>query len=174
MLEYYNIKPIEEYVMFKQEDDMYKSITVKSSILYGFFNKENELCKIYQPTNTKKKFLKIKDYVQGSDQITKGKNLFIASSMKDGICLKKMFPTFDFIAPDSENSMIKKEFIENLDYDNIYIIFDNDDAGRNSTERYCSIFPKLKPIYLQVEKDVADAVKAHGSNKIKKILEHLL
>lgn len=174
MLEYYNIKPIEEYVMFKEEDDLYKSITVKSSILYGYFNKEGELCKIYQPTNTKKKFLKIKDYIQGSDQITKGDNLFIASSMKDGICLKKMFPGFDFIAPDSENSMINKEFVNNLEYNNIYIIFDNDDAGKNSTQRYCSIFPKLKPIYLQVEKDVADAVKVHGSAKIKNILQYLL
>lgn len=174
LLDFYNVKPIQEYVMFKEDDGLYKSINVSSSILYGYFNKEEELCKIYQPTNSRKKFLKIKDYVQGSDQLQGKDKLFIASSMKDGLCLRTMFPDFDFIAPDSENSMIKKEFISQLNHKEMYIIFDNDDAGRISTEKYCNMYPNLKPLYLQVEKDVADAVKAHGTKKIQNIINHLL
>jgi hypothetical protein len=36
------------------------------------------------------------------------------------------------------------------------------------------MYPNLKPLYLQVEKDVADAVKAHGTKKIQNIINHLL
>ena len=168
LLKKYNIKPLSKYELSKKENDEIKTVNIEGNYIYGYFKKDGSLYKIYQPKNQNKKFLKIKNYIQGSEQLTDSDTLFIASSLKDGLCLKNMFNKYDFIAPDSENTMIKKEHLDVIisRYSRVYIIFDNDEAGKASTQKYLEIYSSFRPIYLDIEKDVADAVKSHGYLKV--------
>jgi hypothetical protein len=168
LLKLYNVKPLKLYEMTKEDDDDVKKLTIEGHNIYGYFKRDGTLYKIYQPKILTKKFLKVKNHIQGSEQLTKSDTLFIASSLKDGMCLKQMFKKYDFIAPDSENTLIKKEQLDLLilNYSRVYVIFDNDEAGRNSTEKYISKYPNFIPIYLDMEKDVSDAVKLHGYLKV--------
>ena len=174
MLEHYNIKPLSSYSMFKEEDGIYKVLNIEGSNIYGYFKKDDTLVKIYQPKVQKKKFLKVKDYIQGSEQLFGNDLLVIVSSLKDGMCLKKMYPHIDFLAPDSENTMIKKEYLNIVsgNYKSCYVLFDNDDAGNRATVKYFDQFPYLKSLYLPFSKDISDSVKDHGYQKIKEYLDN--
>lgn len=176
MLEHYNIKPLNSYTMFKEDDGVYKVLNIEGSNIYGYFKKDGTLVKIYQPKVQKKKFLKVKDYIQGSEQLSNNTQLIITSSLKDGMCFRKMYPNIDFIAPDSENTMIKKEYLDSIanNYKTCYILFDNDEAGNRSTLKYCNQFNYLKPLYLQLSKDISDSVMDYGYEDIKKYLDNKL
>jgi len=176
MLEHYNVKPLSSYTMFKEDDGIYKVLNIEGSNIYGYFKKDGTLIKIYQPKVQKKKFLKVKDYVQGSEQLSGTESLVIVSSLKDGMCLKKMYPSIDFLAPDSENTMIKKEYLDTVssNYKNCYILFDNDEAGNRATVKYCNQFTYLKPLYLQFSKDISDSVMDNGYQEIKEYLDNKL
>lgn len=176
LLKHYHVKPLKLYEMSKEQDGEVKNLTIEGHYIYGYFKRDGSLYKIYQPKIQTKKFLKVKNYIQGSEQLTKSDTLFIASSLKDGMCLKSMFKKYDFIAPDSENTLIKKEQLDTIvsKYSRVYVIFDNDDAGKNATAKYLSKYPNFVPIYFDIEKDVADAVKKHGHiavyNRIKQLV----
>jgi hypothetical protein len=175
LLEFYNVKPLTSYSMFKEEDGIYKVLNIEGSNIYGYFKNDGTLVKIYQPKVQKKKFLKVKDYVQGSEQLSKCSKLVIVSSLKDGMCLKKMFPDVDFLAPDSENTMIKKEYLDDISKNySCYILFDNDEAGNKATLKYTSQFNYLKPLYLPFSKDISDSVMDNGYDKIKEYLTNRL
>lgn len=173
LLEHYNVKPLSTYTMFKEEDGIYKVLNIEGSNIYGYFKKDGTLVKIYQPKVQKKKFLKVKDYVQGSEQLSNSSRLVIVSSLKDGMCLKKMYPEIDFLAPDSENTMIKKEYLDDVskNYDKCYILFDNDEAGNRATLKYINQFSYLEPLYLQLSKDISDSVMDHSYPEVKSILD---
>lgn len=87
-----------------------------------------------------------------------------------------MFPAFDIIAPDSENTMIKKDVLEAIinDYSIVYLIFDNDEAGEISTNKYAALYPSIKTLRLDLEKDVADAIKTYGIRHVHSELSKLL
>jgi hypothetical protein len=173
LLEHYNVKPLSTYTMFKEEDGIYKVLNIEGSNIYGYFKKDGTLVKIYQPKVQKKKFLKVKDYVQGSEQLSNSSKLVIVSSLKDGMCLKKMYPEIDFLAPDSENTMIKKEYLDDVskNYEKCYILFDNDEAGNRATLKYINQFSYLEPLYLQLSKDISDSVMDHSYSEVKSILD---
>jgi hypothetical protein len=173
LLEHYNVKPLSTYTMFKEEDGIYKVLNIEGSNIYGYFKKDSTLVKIYQPKVQKKKFLKVKDYVQGSEQLSNSSKLVIVSSLKDGMCLKKMYPEIDFLAPDSENTMIKKEYLDDVskNYEKCYILFDNDEAGNRATLKYINQFSYLEPLYLQLSKDISDSVMDHSYPEVKSILD---
>jgi len=173
LLEHYNVKPLSSYTMFKEEDGIYKVLNIEGSNIYGYFKKDGTLVKIYQPKVQKKKFLKVKDYVQGSEQLSNSSRLVIVSSLKDGMCLKKMYPEIDFLAPDSENTMIKKEYLDDVskNYEKCYILFDNDEAGNRATLKYINQFSYLEPLYLQLSKDISDSVMDHSYPEVKSILD---
>jgi hypothetical protein len=173
LLEHYNVKPLSTYTMFKEEDGIYKVLNIEGSNIYGYFKKDGTLVKIYQPKVQKKKFLKVKDYVQGSEQLSNSSKLVIVSSLKDGMCLKKMYPEIDFLAPDSENTMIKKEYLDDVskNYEKCYILFDNDEAGNRATLKYINQFSYLEPLYLQLSKDISDSVMDHSYPEVKSILD---
>jgi DNA primase len=75
------------------------------------------------------------------------------------------------IAPDSENSMISESIINKLKphYKSICVLFDNDSAGINSAEKYQEKYG-FKYIVFPVEKDLSDAVRAIGVEKVKEQL----
>jgi 5S rRNA maturation endonuclease (ribonuclease M5) len=178
MLEAYNVSPLEYYKMSRNEPDgSVSEITITGLNLYGYFKNDGTLYKIYQPKNMKKKFLKLSNYIQGSQQLTLTQDyLIITSSLKDVMAFNKLgFKNIECIAPDSENTMIKESSINKLKekYKSICILFDNDEAGINSMKKYKERY-SLNYIILDMEKDISDSIKVHGIQKVKEVLFPLL
>lgn len=178
MLEFYNVVPLSYYVMEKtQVNGEIKSFKHANGYIYGYFKNDGTLYKIYKPTDRDRKFVKVQNYIQGSEQLTFDKKyLVIVSSLKDLMAFRKLqIKDVEAIAPDSENSMLAETTMSKLirQYKKIFIIFDNDEAGIKAAQRYHSKY-KIPYVVLPLEKDIADSVEVHGIEKTRKILLTLL
>jgi len=180
MLDAYNVKPIAYFNMIKEDGNEIETLKIESKQCYGYHDKDGEVYKIYQPNSKKHKFHKVKNYLQGIDQLEYNQPyLVICSSLKDAMCLKSMGYNIEVISPDSENTMIKPHIIANLrkKYKKVITLFDSDDAGKHAIERYHDIYG-IHGTYPTLCKDVSDAMKTHGFEKthemIKPILKHAL
>ena len=176
MLSMYNVKPIDYYNLIKDDSGEIRKLTIGSKWCYGYFDKSGEVYKIYQPFSKKYKFYKAKSYLQGKDQLKFDQPyLVICSSLKDAMCLKSMGYNLEVISPDSENTMIKPHVIEHLKkkYKKVITLFDNDEAGKHAVE----VYEKTYNIYGFVPticKDISDAMKSHGFDKVHAMLKPLL
>lgn len=177
LLEYYNVAPLEFFRMEKEDEGEIISYKFNRKYVYGYFRKDGSLYKIYMPKITDKKFIKVQNYIQGSDQVDfKSKNLLITSSLKDLMCFVKLgYKHIQVIAPDSENSMLTQHTVNMLKskFNKICVLFDNDTAGIASMQKYQDRFG-FEPILLDMEKDLSDSVAVHGLIKVKERLDDLL
>lgn len=177
LLEYYNVAPLEFFKMEKEDEGEIISHVFNRKYVYGYFRKDGTLYKIYMPKITDKKFIKVQNYIQGSDQVDyKCKNLIITSSLKDLICFVKLgYKHIQVIAPDSENSMLTQHTVNMLKskFNKICVLFDNDTAGIASMQKYKDRFG-FEPILLDMEKDLSDSVAVHGLIKVREKLDALL
>jgi hypothetical protein len=178
LLSKYNVVPLEYYIMQKtDENDVLSSITIKGNYVYGYFKDDGTLYKIYQPKVKDSKFIKVRDYIQGSEQLTYDKPyLIITSSLKDLMAYNKLkISNSESIAPDSENTMIPENIMSNISskYKGVCVLFDNDEPGIRAAEKY-----KLKYgfnyIVLNLEKDLSDSIEKHGVEKTRNVLLPLL
>lgn len=165
LLERYNVRPLSGYVMQKKgtNEEIEEEFTVNLRHMYGYFTDDNTLYKIYQPKNRTRKFIKICDYVQGHDQLEGKPNLIIASSLKDCLTIQSMGLRADVIAPDSENTLLSEELIDELKqvYDTIVTVFDSDEAGIKAMKEYHNRY-RIPFCYIPLEKDISDIAKIHG------------
>lgn len=165
LLEQYNVRPLADYTMCKTEEDgSEKLLNISSDYLYGYFKDNGDLHKIYQPKVKEKKFIKINSYLQGHDQLSGQDKLMIVSSLKDLMSIKSLkLPGYDYVAPDSENSMISKQYMMEFyeKYANIHIILDNDDAGKKAAQKYKDHYD-VETFNLDMSKDIADSVRDFG------------
>lgn len=170
-LKKYNVKPLDEYVMSIIRGSSQEDMKFNNLMCYGFFNAKDELCKIYNPKNTKGKFLKVKEFIQGEDQLTlEGQCLIIVASMKDLGAFKTMkIPNIELIAPDSENVHVPKDRLDyfKTKYKYIFTMFDNDLAGMKAMKEYKELYD-IPYLYFTVENDMADCVKEHGPGNTKR------
>jgi hypothetical protein len=161
LLESFNISPLEKFT-FKKAGE---KLVIKGAWIYGYFRKDGSLYKIYQPKVKEKKFIKVKDYIQGVDQLKFDKPyLIICSSLKDAMAFTLMgFKNAEVIAPDSENTMIPAHIIETCKkkYKKVCTLFDNDEPGIKAMMKYKKEH-NLDYIHLKLEKDLADCVATHG------------
>ena len=164
LLEAHHVKPLEKYCMSNND----KELCIKGLYIYGYFKEDGTLYKIYQPKTLDKKFIKIKDYIQGMEQREKHPNLLITSSLKDIMSVKSLKLKIDVIAPDSENTIIKQEIMEDLQnqYKRIIVMFDNDEAGIKAMERYKELYPFVQLALLPMSKDVSDSIKDFGPKEV--------
>lgn len=171
ILERFNVKPLSWYEMSKEGH----VIRIERSYIYGYFKKDGTLYKVYQPKNEKKKFIKVDVYLQGSEQLRNNKCLLITSSLKDIMSLESLKLEVDLVAPDSENTLIKREVLEEFkkDYDYIGVLLDNDEAGIKAMKKYREDYG-LEPILLQLSKDPADSNRDYGPEKVKYTLVPLI
>jgi hypothetical protein len=165
LLNFYNVKPLESYTLSKTEDSVTKELTMSNNRIYGYFKKDGSLYKIYQPIIKSNKFLKVTPYIQGTDQLTFNvPYLVICSSLKDGMAFRKMnLKNAEWVAPDSENTLIPKQVIKLYQekYENVCTLFDNDTAGIKAMEKYYDTYG-IKGVRLNLEKDFARCIKNHG------------
>lgn len=176
-LEYYNVQSLESYKMTKEEDGELKELVIKGQYIYGYFRNDGSLYKIYQPKVTDNKFIKVKEYIQGTDQLTYQKEyLVICSSLKDMMALRKLgYANVEQVAPDSENTLIGEHVITAYrhKYKNVCTLFDNDEAGIAAMKKYSDLYG-INYVHLEIEKDISDAIKEHGLNKIREAVTPLL
>jgi len=163
LLEQYNVRPLEKYSLKKEIDDNVSVITITGNYLYGYFRNDGSLYKLYQPKTPDKKFLKIQDYVQGSEQLQNHPYLIITSSLKDIMSIKSLKLNIDVIAPDSENSMISKELMSYYisNYRKVIVMFDNDEAGIAAMQKYRSTYG-IDVLLLPMAKDISDSIAKYG------------
>lgn len=166
ILERYNVRPLERYVMSKSMEDgvQVQEFVVTGPNIYGYFTEDGILYKIYQPKNRERKFIKICDYLQGEDQLEGNRFLVIASGLKDCMSLQSLpLLKVDVVAPDSENTLIAEDRILEFKgrYDAIVTMMDSDQAGIASMHKYRDLYG-LPFVYLPKEKDVSDIIKEHG------------
>lgn len=177
LLNEHNIIPLTKYIMSRTlNNGLEETITIEGYGIYGYYNSKGELCKIYQPNQKNKKFIKVQDYVQGTDQLKTSKCLVICSSLKDVLSFKAMkFKGIDAIAPDSENTMITKEYMQDImsRYKKIVTLFDDDVAGIKAMKKYEDMYG-IPYLHLQMSKDLSDSVKDYGINNVKVVLYHML
>lgn len=177
ILNKYNVFALDKYTMEKiDENGIVNSITISGDYIYGYFKKDGTLYKIYQPKNTKKKFIKVKPYIQGSEQLENNSKLLICSSLKDIMSIKSLKLKIDCVAPDSENTMIpKSDMIKYLEHYkcNVSVLFDNDDAGIEAMKKYKEMY-NTNIFILPLSKDPSDSIKDYGVNKVLYTLVPLL
>lgn len=164
LLEEHCVKPLEQYTMKNDE----KELVIRGNYLYGYFKKDGTLYKIYQPKTQDKKFIKVKDHIQGSEQLKNHKWLVITSSLKDIMALKSLKRSIDYVAPDSENTIIKSTQIEEWEnqYNKIIVLFDYDDAGLKAMLQYEQKYPGLEKTVLPMSKDPSDSIKDFGPKEV--------
>ena len=164
LLEAHHIKPLESYKMTNED----KELCIKGLYLYGYFKEDGTLYKIYQPKTLDKKFIKVNSYIQGWEQIGKHPHLIVTSSLKDVMSIKSLKLNIDVIAPDSENTMLKDEFVKQLQkkYQKIVLLFDNDEAGIKSMKTYKEKYPFIEIAVLPMSKDVSDSIKDFGAKEV--------
>ena len=164
LLEAHNVKPLDSYCMTKDD----KNLCIKGLYLYGYFTEDGILYKIYQPKTLDKKFIKVQNYIQGWEQLKNHPNLIITSSLKDVMSIKSLKLSIDVIAPDSENTIIKPEVIEQLQnkYKKIVIMFDYDPAGIKAMQAYKEKYPLIEITLLPMSKDVSDSIKDFGAKEV--------
>lgn len=173
----YNVIPLKYYTMRKTDEvGLVFEIKIKINFMYGYFKNDGTLYKIYQPKQLDKKFVKVKDYVQGSEQLVGEKYLIILSSLKDIMAFNKLgIKNIEAIAPDSENSMISEIFIDTIKkkYKKIIVLFDNDEPGFEAAKKYKTRYG-LDYINLNMSKDLSDSVKDFGVEAVREKLFPLL
>ena len=167
LLDEHFVRPFESYTLEKEEDGKIKSLDITGNYLYGYFTKEGVLYKIYQPKTLDKKFIKVENYIQGSEQLKNHKHLIITSSLKDIMALKSLKLAIDIIAPDSENTFLSKALMKIYQdkYLKIIILFDNDEAGIKAMIKYKELYPFVEIAVLPLSKDPSDSIKDFGVKK---------
>jgi len=178
LLEQYNVSPLESYKMVKDDDDGFQEMIITGRHhIYGYFRADGTLYKIYQPMLSDNKFMKVREYIQGTDQLTFSKDyLIICSSLKDMLCLLKLgYKQVEVVAPDSENALIKPHVINayRIKYKNICTLFDNDTAGIEAAKKYTEVY-QIPAVKLELSKDLSDSVRDHSIKKVREVLTPLL
>lgn len=176
LLKSFNVYPIDYYNLVLEQDNSSKKSKVTGPNIYGYFDKAGDVYKIYKPYSKKHKFFKVKNYIQGIDQLKYNQpHLVICSSLKDAMTLKSIGYNLDVLAPESENTVIKPYIMRNLmhKYKHVITLFDNDKAGMDAVAKYNKLY-NISGCVSPLCKDISDAMKEHGVKNLHKELKPLL
>jgi len=171
----YNVIPLKSYTLSKNENNKIFDIKKEKGYIYGYFKKDGTLYKVYEP-NCKNKFFTAASYIQGTEQLEyKSKNLVICSSLKDMMSLTSFKLDLETVAPTSENTMISKSHLSSyfLKYDNIFTLFDNDQAGQRAAMKYSDLYG-IETIYINLSKDLSDSISDYGIKTVKNYIKPLI
>lgn len=161
----YFIKPLAFYEMTISRGSNSEVLRFEDPLMFGYFNSQGELCKIYNPGKKKGKFIKVKTLIQGYEQLKpKKKYCLIMAGLKDmGAFAGLKYNQFNIIAPESENVELSEAIITQLvnDHEIVFTMLDNDAEGIKRMLMYKEKY-NLPYIHFTVEKDIAECRKSHG------------
>ena len=178
MLSQHNVQPLQYFILSKTDNDgIVKELRFENNYTYGYFKNDGTLYKIYQPKNKVSKFIKVFDYIQGSEQVTfESKYLILTKSLKDIMSFKTFgINNVEVIAPDSENTVISENIMKKYinKYTKIIVLFDNDEPGIEASKAYQKRYG-FDYLILPFEKDISDTVKARGIEETRNIVFNLI
>jgi len=178
LLERYQVFPLESYKMTKEADGDLKELLITGSHhIYGYFRADGTLYKIYQPMVRDNKFIKVREYIQGTDQLNfRGEFMVINSSLKDLMSFNKLgFHNIETVAPDSENTLIPVHVMDSykLRYKGVCTLFDNDEAGKKAMKKYEDTYG-VKGALLPISNDLSDSMRDVGPKQVKEVLTPIL
>lgn len=163
-LEKFNVRSVDRLYV---GDNIFENTEVNPIFKYSF---EDNQSQYYLPYNKYRFFSnKIPYYLMGYENLPHvGKEVIITSSFKDVMQWSQI--NIPAIAPDSESSGVKREDLIRLfkRFDNIYINFDNDEAGIKATNELLkkfSDFP-LRYFFTMEAKDPTELVIRHGKKSL--------
>lgn len=162
------VKPLDYYFLQRNNGYLKEDIRIKKPNMYGYYDKNDNLCKVYSPFDEDFKFYIIEPIVHGLDQLTYSKsNLVICSSLKDLMSLSSFGLNLEAIAANSETTMIEPYLINYLKkkYDKVITLLDCDNAGIKAMKRYKELY-NLDSVLFEMEKDISDSIKVHGPKKV--------
>lgn len=104
----------------------------------------------------------------------KGDVLVIDKSAKDVIFCRRL--GIYAVCGKSETTMIPHDKMMQLKdrFTRIYLMLDDDRAGRKTTEKYTSMYPWLRPRFLWSAKDKTDSCLALGFDETEKIVKQII
>lgn len=151
---------------FKADKLAYAFILIKNGII---------TYKIYQPFSFYKWINNYpKDSWNNTHLISKGEKIIIASSLKDSMCIMSNINIIS-ICPQSEGYIIPDNIVSYLKsiYKNVYILFDNDEAGLTYSQELSDMTGFTNIVIPQFDggKDISDYYKIYKNiNFLKDIL----
>ena len=159
----YQIKPL-QYIFINNK--IFKAD--KLSYAYTEYKNNVKRFKIYQPENDYLKWINnfLPNTLSGYTQLPgESELLFIASSLKDGMCLHDL--GYNFIAPQTENYTFKTSLINELysRFKHIVTFYDFDDAGINAAEKLKVQFGIPFINTGSIMKDISDYYYFEGRDK---------
>jgi hypothetical protein len=151
--------------------------------MYGYYGGKKdgeELWRIYRPGQKKFKFISnwTKYMMQGSHMLPKtGEVLFITKSLKDVMVLYEM--GFPAIAPCSETLFMHENQLKTIKgrFKRIIVFFDNDLVGIGNMRHIKKKYSELEFMWIPRKykvKDISDAVKLYGKDKVEFTLKKWL
>lgn len=156
----------------------YYTSSSDTSPIYGYYGGTtkggDELWRLYMPTKRSYRFLSnwSLNMIQGSKQLPKsGEFVVVTKSMKDVMSLYEFGITA--IAPNSENLFLREDQYNklNLNFETIYLLYDNDLPGVRSANKIRKKFKDVKVLLMPKTKDFSDYVKKYGIMKTFKLVE---
>lgn len=160
ILDRFLVKALDYIIILKSG----KEFKISNLYMYGYFDDKENIKKVYQPFNSKRKFFTVDNYIQGIEQLEyKTDYLVISSSLKDCMSLTSLNIKLETIAPGSENTILKPHLIFYFlkKYKGVFTVFDNDAAGKKAINRYRELYD-VKGFSIPLSKDLSDSVKDHG------------
>jgi len=131
----------------------------------------------YFPFRKKDKFRTNSKIVLGWDYLPeKGEKVIITKSYKDIILLTELYD-IPSVAPIGEGTYIPERYIKSLfkRFDNVYILYDNDEAGEVASAKNVELYPELIPIFFDKDmgKDTDEVTLNLGPSETQEILNYL-
>jgi len=176
MLKLYNVIPITHFTYGN-------NVFTADKLAYAYIERKDGFTtyKIYQPYNKNIKFFTDMDasihagYVQLP---SKGELLLITKSLKDVMAIRAIC-NIHSISVLSETILIKQKVIDEYHnrFDNIFVLFDNDEAGLKMARDYKKEFTLqniVVPDNFKNSKDFSDVVKNESPEAAKNMLENLV
>lgn len=181
ILDWGRIHPLSFYTMSNGTEHF----TIRGENIYGYFDKNGDLVKVYQPKNLGFRFTNVKKYIAGSEHERGYDTLIIASSWKDALSIWNLGIEVDIHVHNAENNNFEKSYLKDIKkrYRFIMSLLDNDDTGIKAMLKYKEEHG-INYCYVPLKKDIADSVKAYGraytrsivvpiiNNKIEQIWQH--
>lgn len=144
LLNFYDVISCQLVVIHINGDEIVFKYNPSDPIYIFDYNKNIKQRKMYRPLSSNWKWFAtshISNIVQGYKQLDKSGNIcIITSSLKDVGTLRNI--GYNAVAPSSENTLLKKEQINDLQkrFKKLVCYLDNDDSGLKAAESYKEIF----------------------------------
>jgi len=166
-----------------------------SSIKYIFHNnkliytrKPSDVCYVYEfedntvqfyfPNRKTRRFLTNSKWVMGWEHLPpSGENVIITKSLKDIILVSEIYG-FPSIGKIGENTLIEEMYVNDLRerFNNIFLLNDNDEAGRRATEKINKVYKDFIPIFYEEDlgKDTDEVTMNIGTVETQEVLNQMI